>query len=100
MAVLIASFGFVYWIARGTNSAEAAMLEIRIPGSVTGLTVGSLVLFNGIKVGDVRRLQIDPSNPSAVIVTAEVDRSAPITPQTKATLLKPKNGCFSNSYSK
>jgi phospholipid/cholesterol/gamma-HCH transport system substrate-binding protein len=86
MAVLLASFGFVYWIARGNNSAEAAMLEIRIPGSVTGLSVGSLVLFNGIKVGDVRRLEIDPVNPSAVIVTAEVDRRTPITPQTKATL--------------
>ena len=86
MAVLLASFGFVYWIARGSNSAEAAMLEIRIPGSVTGLTVGSLVLFNGIKVGDVRRLEIDPENPSAVIVTAEVDQRAPITPQTKAAL--------------
>ena len=86
MAVLLASFGFVYWIARGSNSAEAAKLEIRIPGSVTGLTVGSLVLFNGIKVGDVRGLEIDPVNPSAVIVTAEVDKRTPITPQTKATL--------------
>jgi phospholipid/cholesterol/gamma-HCH transport system substrate-binding protein len=86
MAVLLASFGFVYWIARGSSSAESAVLEIRIPGSVTGLTVGSLVLFNGIKIGDVRRLEIDPANPSAVLVTAEVDQRAPITPQTKATL--------------
>ena len=86
MAVLFASFGFVYWIARGSSSAQTATLEIRIPGSVTGLTVGSLVLFNGIRYGDVRRLAIDPANPSTVIVTAEVDRSAPITPQTKATL--------------
>jgi phospholipid/cholesterol/gamma-HCH transport system substrate-binding protein len=86
MAVLLASFGFVYWIARGTNGAETATLEIRIPGSVTGLTVGSLVLFNGIKYGDVRKLAIDPANPSTVVVTAEVDKSAPITPQTKATL--------------
>jgi phospholipid/cholesterol/gamma-HCH transport system substrate-binding protein len=86
MAVLLASFGFVYWIARGTNGSETATLEIRIPGSVTGLTVGSLVLFNGIKYGDVRKLAIDPANPSTVVVTAEVDKSAPITPQTKATL--------------
>ncbi len=86
MAVLLASFGFVYWIARGSTSAESALLEIRIPGSVTGLSVGSLVLFNGIKVGDVRRLEIDPTNPSAVIVSAEVDQRTPITAQTKATL--------------
>ena len=86
MAVLLASFGFVYWIARGSNSSETVTLEIRIPGSVTGLTVGSLVLFNGIKYGDVRKLAIDPANPSTVVVTTEIDRSAPITPQTKATL--------------
>ena len=53
MAVLLASFGFVYWIARFGDKTDIVPLEIRIPGSVTGLTVGSQVLFNGIKVGDV-----------------------------------------------
>jgi phospholipid/cholesterol/gamma-HCH transport system substrate-binding protein len=86
IAVLLASFGFVYWIARGGESQNMVPLEVRIPGSVTGLTVGSQVLFNGIKVGDVRRMQIDPENPAVVIVVTQVDRTTPITPKTVATL--------------
>jgi phospholipid/cholesterol/gamma-HCH transport system substrate-binding protein len=86
IAVLLASFAFVYWIARGGESQNMVPLEVRIPGSVTGLTVGSQVLFNGIKVGDVRRMQIDPENPAVVIVVTQVDRTTPITPKTVATL--------------
>jgi phospholipid/cholesterol/gamma-HCH transport system substrate-binding protein len=86
ITVLLASFAFVYWIARGGDSQNMVPLEVRIPGSVTGLTIGSQVLFNGIKVGDVRRMQIDPDNPSVVIVTTQVDRTTPVTPKTLATL--------------
>ncbi len=86
MVVLLASFGFVYWIARGGDAKNVAPLEIRIPGSVTGLSVGSQVLFNGIKVGDVRRMQIDANDPNVVIVVTEVDQSTPITPETVASL--------------
>ncbi len=86
MVVLLASFAFIYWIARGTDSQNVVPLEIRIPGSVTGLAVGSQVLFNGIRVGDVRRLSVDAKDPAVVIVLTEVDRSTPITPKTKATL--------------
>lgn len=86
IAVLLGSFAFVYWIARGGESQNMVPLEVRIPGSVTGLTIGSQVLFNGIKVGDVRRMQIDPDNPSVVIVTTQVDRTTPVTPKTEATL--------------
>jgi phospholipid/cholesterol/gamma-HCH transport system substrate-binding protein len=86
IAVLLGSFAFVYWIARGGDSQNMVPLEVRIPGSVTGLTIGSQVLFNGIKVGDVRRMQIDPNNPSVVIVTTQVDHTTPVTPKTVATL--------------
>ena len=67
LVVCIFAFGFVYWIARYGDRSETATLEIRIVGSVTGLAEGSQVLFNGIKVGSVRRLFIDANNPDAVI---------------------------------
>jgi phospholipid/cholesterol/gamma-HCH transport system substrate-binding protein len=86
MVVLLASFAFVYWIARGGDAGNAVPLEIRIPGSVTGLAVGSQVLFNGIKVGDVRRLSVDAQDPEVVIVNTLVERTTPITPKTKASL--------------
>lgn len=86
LAICIGSFGFVYWMARYGESRDTATLEIRIQGSVTGLSVGSQVLFNGIKVGDVRRLFIDQSNPDVVIAQTEIARSTPITRSTKASL--------------
>ena len=86
LAVLLASFGFVFWIARFGDGGDRAKLEIRIPGSVTGLSVGSQVLFNGIKVGVVKRLAIDAENPKGVIADTEVDSDTPITFKTEATL--------------
>ncbi|MGH7005275.1 MAG: MlaD family protein, partial [Alphaproteobacteria bacterium] len=86
LAVCILAFGFVYWIARYGDKSETATLEIRILGSVTGLAEGSQVLFNGIKVGTVRRLSIDGNNPDAVIAQAEVNATTPITRSTQATL--------------
>lgn len=86
IAVLLASFGFVYWIARFGGNQDSVALEIRIPGSVTGLSVGSQVLFNGIKVGAVKTLIIDPSDPNAVIAMTDVNVATPVTEKTQATL--------------
>jgi phospholipid/cholesterol/gamma-HCH transport system substrate-binding protein len=86
MAVLLASFGFVYWVGRFGGSQDNVSLEIRIPGSVTGLTVGSQVLFNGIKYGDVKALTVDPNDPNAVIAFTEVKADTPVTAKTVATL--------------
>lgn len=86
LLVSIAAFGFVYWASRYGESRDLAPLEIRIPGSVAGLVVGSPVNFNGIKVGDVRRLYLDPANPNAVLVQTEVNRTTPITRSTGAQL--------------
>jgi phospholipid/cholesterol/gamma-HCH transport system substrate-binding protein len=79
LAVCVAAFVFVYWIARYGDRQEMTTLEIRIAGSVTGLAEGSQVLFNGIKVGTVRRLNIDKTNPDAVIATAEIDSTTQAT---------------------
>ncbi len=86
LTVLLASFGFVYWIARFGDTTNSIQLEVRIPGSVTGLSVGSQVLFNGIKVGDVRKLIIDAKNPKGVVAITEVGLDTPVTSATIATL--------------
>lgn len=86
LVVSLIAFGFVYWIARYGEARDSLPLEIRIPGSVTGLAQGSQVLFNGIKVGDVRRLHLDETNPDMVIVLTQVNATTPITRSTIATL--------------
>ena len=46
LAVIFSAFGFVYWMATYGKSGEMAQLEIRIPGSASGLSVSAPVLFN------------------------------------------------------
>lgn len=81
---VLAAFGFVYWTSGVGDRGELSTLRFRIPGSASGLTRGSVVLFNGIKVGDVTRVYIDVSNPSVAIAEAQVDRLTPITQSTQA----------------
>jgi phospholipid/cholesterol/gamma-HCH transport system substrate-binding protein len=84
--VVLAAFGFVYWMAQFGRSGPMAELAIRIPGSANGLSVGSPVRFNGIAVGSVRNLTIDPEDPRFSIAFTEVQTTAPIYPSTKAVL--------------
>ncbi len=81
-----AIFGFVYWTAKIGETGQAVELRVRIPGSASGLGRGSFVLFNGVKVGDVRRVYIDVSNPTVAIADTTIDALTPITKSTKATL--------------
>lgn len=83
---VLAAFGFVYWTAAIGDRGETSVLRIRIPGSASGLSRGSAVLFNGIKVGDVRRVYIDVTNPTVAIADADIDRLTPITKSTKADI--------------
>ena len=86
MIVLVLGFGFVWWSANVSGDDSQTPLLVRIEGSVTGLSVGSQVLFNGLKVGDVKNLKIDPNNPRVVIATTRVDSTTPITTSTRATI--------------
>lgn len=84
LATVLAAFGFVYWTSGLGDRTETASVRFRIPGSASGLTRGSVVLFNGVKVGDVTRVYIDVSNPTVAIADAVVDRLTPITQSTQA----------------
>lgn len=84
LVTVLAAFGFVYWTAGFGDRGEVATLRFRIHGSASGLVRGSVVLFNGVKVGDITRVYIDVSNPSVAIADAQVDRLTPVTRSTQA----------------
>ena len=86
LIAIVAAFLFVYWTAAIGDRGETAMLRVRIPGSASGLGRGSAVLFNGVRVGDVRRVYIDVLNPTVAIADAEIDRLTPITKSTQADI--------------
>src|SRR5208282_5049169 len=55
-------------------------------GSVSGLSNGANVLFNGIKVGEVTHLTFSRSDPHTVVADIDVSSDAPIDRNTKARL--------------
>src|SRR6266481_1626828 len=86
LAVILASFGFVYWLENKGGFTQRATYQIRFEGSVSGLLVGSTVLFNGIKVGEVTDLALNPDQPQQVIATMAVDRGTPIRTDTQVSI--------------
>jgi phospholipid/cholesterol/gamma-HCH transport system substrate-binding protein len=84
LIAIVAAFLFVYWTSAIGDRGETTTLRVRIPGSASGLGRGSAVLFNGVKVGDVRRVYIDVLNPTVAIADTEIDRLTPITKSTQA----------------
>lgn len=57
-----------------------------IQESVSGLRIGSRVEYNGVEVGTVKHIKINPDNPKLVTVVLNVDSSTPITTATVAML--------------
>jgi phospholipid/cholesterol/gamma-HCH transport system substrate-binding protein len=86
LLAILAAFGFVYWSAAIGERGVTTLLRVRIPGSAAGLSRGSSVLFNGVRVGDVQRVYIDVNDPTLAIADTQVDRLTPITKSTRADI--------------
>lgn len=84
--VVVSLFGFIYWMNQYGDRGELVPLDIHIPGSVNGLSEGSQVLFNGIRIGSVKSMELAPDNPNVVIVHTTVQANAPIYEDTRAEL--------------
>lgn len=76
---------FALWLSDGRNG-DSQRLEIVFNEAVSGLSSGSPVLFNGIRVGEVEDLTIDPDDANRVRARIRVDAQAPVTQNTRARL--------------
>jgi phospholipid/cholesterol/gamma-HCH transport system substrate-binding protein len=86
LVVLALGFVFVYWLARGAGEDTNAHLTVIFEDPVTGLSVGSQVVFNGIKIGDVKTLDLDPQNPKVVVAGLDVTPKPSVKADTEVTL--------------
>ncbi len=73
LAVIVGGFLFFYWFNAPGGGSERKHYEVVFDGSVSGLKPGAWVLFNGLRVGDVTNLRIDPDAPRQVIADILVD---------------------------
>jgi len=82
IAVIAGAFGFVFWFQGGGAAVDRGYYRIAFDGSVNGLRTGSAVMFNGIRVGEVTGLALNPKQAQQVMVTVAVDKSVAIRPDT------------------
>lgn len=68
------------------NTNSVYPLDIYIKSSISGLNVGSQVLFNGIVIGKVNELSFNVNDLNSVVAHCSVEDSAPIRPSTIAEL--------------
>jgi phospholipid/cholesterol/gamma-HCH transport system substrate-binding protein len=92
-------FGIV-WLLAGTLIVLSALLVLaRYPGifrtgyeyravfkSVAGLNKGDEVRYGGLPVGNVTRMDIDPADPTRIIIGFRVKKGTPIRTDTKASI--------------
>lgn len=78
LAVIGASFAFVYWLENKGGFGQRSYYSLRFDSPVSGLLVGSAVLFNGIRVGEVTDLGLDAEHPEQVIATIGVEAGTPV----------------------
>jgi phospholipid/cholesterol/gamma-HCH transport system substrate-binding protein len=86
LAVIVGAFGFIYWFNTIGGAGERAAYRIVFDGSVSGLRTGASVLFNGIRVGEVTELKLDPAQPRAVVAMVSLEKSVSVRSDTAVSL--------------
>jgi phospholipid/cholesterol/gamma-HCH transport system substrate-binding protein len=86
LGVFLAAFGFVLWLGKLSLEREWVFYDIVFEEAVTGLTVGGAVQYNGIQVGEVRKLSLAPDDPRRVIARVRLNGDTPVKVDTQARL--------------
>lgn len=66
------------WFVQAPFKVNAAGYDVYFNGSVSGLDIGSDVRYNGVLVGRVSEIQLDPKRPTEVRVTVDINHDVVI----------------------
>ena len=86
VALLAALAVFTIWLARLSFNEDFDIYDIVFYGPVRGLSEGGEVHFNGIRVGEVTDLNLDPKKGDQVIARIRVDATTPVRVTSRAQL--------------
>jgi phospholipid/cholesterol/gamma-HCH transport system substrate-binding protein len=73
LSAIILAFVAVLWLTHVEFGKASQRYYIFFKGSVAGLSKGSKVQYNGIPVGQVIDIRVDPNNLEQIQVTVEID---------------------------
>lgn len=85
--ILVASFvliGTLIALTGGRFTEKRDFYTVRLTASVSGLEVGSTVKYNGVQIGRVESLRVDPERVTATLVEISVLDKTPIKQDTRA----------------
>ncbi len=86
VALMAALAVFSIWLARLSFNNEYDVYDIVFYGPVRGLSEGGEVHFNGIRVGEVTDLNLDPKKGDQVIARVRLDATTPVRVTSRAQL--------------
>jgi len=70
---------FIYWLGNfSINKKPKNYYKAVFHESVSGLNIASPVKYMGMKIGNVKKITINPDEPDSVIVTFSVDKNIPL----------------------
>lgn len=84
LGVLALAFIFVFWMSNFAGGGKRYYIVFE--SSVAGLTTGSSVGFNGIKVGEVQSFALDPQDARKVQVLISVRDDTPVRENSHASI--------------
>ncbi|WP_349975536.1 MlaD family protein [Pseudomonas sp. WHRI 8519] len=77
---------FGLWLTKSSVDDAFKDYEVIFNEAVSGLSRGSPVQYNGIKVGDVTSLRLDPKDPRRVLARVRLSGDTPVKEDTQAKL--------------
>jgi phospholipid/cholesterol/gamma-HCH transport system substrate-binding protein len=87
LALGLALIATTLWLASGGLWQKQFDIYLAVEEeSVTGLNVNAPVRYNGVEVGKVRRITLDPQDPQRVNLFLDIEQGAPIRQDTVAVL--------------
>jgi len=86
VALVAALIVFTIWLARLQFNDDYDVYDIVFSGPVNGLSEGGEVHFNGIRVGEVTDLNLDPNKGNQVIARVRLDATTPVRVTSRAQL--------------
>ena len=86
IAVVLLALGSLLWLGKFGDERDAAKFDIVFSESVIGLSKGSLVSYNGVPVGEVASLTVDPKDLARVVVRVRISGQDLVRTDTEATL--------------
>ncbi|QTN19014.1 MCE family protein [Brevundimonas sp. AJA228-03] len=86
VALLAALAVFAIWLARLQFNDSYDLYDIVFTGPVNGVSEGGEVHFNGIRVGEVTDLNLDPNRGDQVIARVRLDATTPVRVTSRAQL--------------